>query len=268
MAQEDMAARGYDYMFSMSANLISRLLRIRSGWRRAADYMTFRRGNFPKSMSPRRQAPRHRPSLLKRVVRRARRKLLGLNALVPFQRFDESVVHANSPFIITAAPRISQMSEIVSRYCEPSRFQHVRDDRYYEWRFRDPRCHYRFIFYEQNADPAGFFVLQQSASGGAVTIVDWATSTIDVWAKLLSAVVASNIDQLQIASTAFSAAQEQSLRQSGFELVIELDTRKHPAPGILIDALSKPDTDDWILGGERLLDPDRWDMRMIYSDTY
>jgi GNAT superfamily N-acetyltransferase len=269
-AQEDLTARGYDYIFSTSANLTSRLLRIRSGWRQAAAYQTFRRGDFPQSITPRRQGTRRRPILLTRVVRRVRNKLRNWNTHVPvpFERFDEWAAHVDCPFVATAIPRLSQMCELVSRCSDPSRIRHVRDERFYEWRLRDPRCHYRFIFYEQIAGPGGFFILQQYARGPVVTIVDWATSTPEVWTKLLHAAVGSNIERLQIASTTFSQAQEQSLLLSGFELLVELDTRTHPAPGILIDALSNPDKKNWTLGGQRLLDPDRWDMRMIYSDQF
>ena len=267
-AQEDLVARGYDYVLSTSANLTTRFLRIQGGCRRAAAYQTYRRGDFPLSAGPRRKVSRRRPNLLARAVYRVRNKLRNWKTFVPFERFDEWAAHVHSPFVATPSPRLSHMNELISRCGDPSRIQHVRDEQFYGWRLRDPSSHYRFIYYEHSAGPEGFFILQQPAPGGAVTIVDWVTSTTDAWTKLLGAVVDSNIERLQISSTTFSKAQAQSLRRSGFELVVELDTRTRPAPGILLCALSNPETNEWALGGQRLLDSDRWDMRMIYSDEF
>jgi GNAT superfamily N-acetyltransferase/acyl carrier protein len=251
-AEEDLASRGYDILITSSATVTTRRLRMRAGWKRAAVYQTYH----------------HRPNLLTRAFRRGRRMLRNRIDHVPFKRFDEWATRARGPCVGTSTPRISQMSGLVSQYSDSSRIQHVRDGRFYEWRLKDPRCHYRFVFYEQGSEPEGFFTLHQFASGGAVTVVDWAVSSADVWTKLLNAVVESNIQSLQISSTRFSEAQIQSLRQSRFELAVEPDTHSHPAPGIFVYSLSNTDPDQWALGGQKLLDPDHWDMRMIYSDYF
>jgi hypothetical protein len=268
IAQEDLAARGYEYSFNTSPNLTTRLLRIRSGWKRGATYQTFRRGDFPEFVTPMRRATRRHPNLLLRALRRGRRILRNSKSFIPFERFDRWAARGDNHVVASATPRISQMSELVSRYSDQSRIQHVRDERFYEWRLNDPRSNYRFVFCEQSEDQEGFFILQQFASGGAITIVDWAVSTMDVWTKLLRTVVDCKIDQLQITSTSFPDAQLHSLQQFRFDRVGEPDTRARPAPGIFLCNLSNADSDEWTLGRLRLLDPDRWDMRMIYSDAF
>lgn len=267
-ADKDLVNQGYNYVCTTSANLTSRLLRLRTGSKRAATYHTFRRGYFPDPSASRKPAAHHRPGLVSRARRRLERTLRSWRPFVPFRRFDDWAARVNSPISAMATPRLANLSELVSRYSDPNAIQHTRDEKYYAWRLRDPRSRYRYVFYERGDVLEGFLILQQAATGGAVTVVDWTASTTSVWMELLHAVVESGIRRLQIASTKFSEQQTQALNQLGFDLVVEPDTRTHPAPGILLNALSSPDADRWTLADQYLLDQEKWDMRMIYSDAF
>jgi GNAT superfamily N-acetyltransferase len=265
---EVLVERGFDYAFSLSANLLTRRMRFRAGSVRAATYHTYSRivsSPIKRSIA---RATAALPTPVQRVIRGAGSMSKLRGGFNPFRKFDRWHPSSKQNITSTAEPRIRQMSELVSRYFEPSLFRHVRDEQYYEWRLQNPRALYRYLYFESASGLEGFIVLHQSVLGGTVTIVDWAASGIKVWAALLSAVVSSGITDLQIISTGFSTAQQDVLAQLGFTLLREVETDRQPAPGLLIDARQTAENDSWLLDGENIIDPNRWDMRMIFSDAY
>jgi GNAT superfamily N-acetyltransferase len=267
-SREELVERGFDYAFSLSANLITRRLRIRAGSVRAATFHTYSRNESSPVKRSMARATAALPAPVQRVIRRVRGISKQRTALIPFREFDRWRPSSKQNIASTAEPRIRQMSELVSQNCEPSMFQHARDEQYYNWRLRNPRSLYRYLYFESASSLEGFVVLHQSLLGSTVTIVDWAASGIRVWTALLKAVVSSGIRDLQIISTGFSVAQLEVLAQFGFKHLHEEDAHRQSAPGILIDARRGAENDTLLLNGENIIDPNRWDMRMIFSDAY
>lgn len=266
-SNRDLSDRGHEYVFATSAGPTTRFLRIEAGCKRVATYQAFRRGIFSNPEGRRRPATHDAPSFSRRVIRRARREIRDRKTQTTFRRLDEWAATQGGPITVTTSPPVSVLSDLASRYGDPSRFQQVRDEDFYRWRLRNPRSHYWVVVHEEMGKPDGFLIIQQAVSGGTVSIMDWATSTTDVWAKLLGAVVDSKLDPLEIISTSFTADQVESLHRAGFELALEPDTRLHPAAGILVESLTSRDDRNWTVDGQQLLDPERWDMRMIYADV-
>jgi len=131
-----------------------------------------------------------------------------------------------------------------------------------------PVVDYRFLFREDSGSLNGFLVLQSAKDGGWTTIIDWETSTPDIWTELIIAAIESNPVNLKITSTRFTDGQMQFLQSHGFELEVEPDSIDIPAAGMLLHVSSGYDADDPHLGGLRMLDMKSWDIRRIASDQY
>ena len=265
---EGPAAKGYEYVFSLSANQTTRLLQFRCGWKRVAPYHTWGRGERPQPAMTNRPDVRRYPNVFARAQRRAARMLGDWRVQPPFHWFDAWASRLDGPLVATAAPRVQEMATLASRYHDQSRIHQVRDETFYGWRFRNPLSEYRFVFHTQHGDLDGFVVLQQPQSGGVVTIVDWAVPTPGVWSALLGAVADSGADSIQITSTLFTDEQAGILERLAFSPIVQPDTRTRPAPGLYLQAVSPASTDKWSLGHQRLLDSGGWDVRMIDADSH
>ena len=164
------------------------------------------------------------------------------------------------------------MAELVRRQEQDEpRIRMVRDERYYAWRFNDPRSTYRFLFPEAgDGELDCFIVLQQPRRGGQVAVVDWQFSDQRSWLDMLGAVLESGgVSGLSIWSATLPPSLRQGLEELGFRAGPEIDTRAHPARGLLVTA-TRPGVSpaEWLLGGRPLVQPEHWDLRMIFSDYY
>lgn len=251
---EDTARKGYKYSMHLSANRSSLRLQPKLQFERVATYHSFQRGI--------------ERTLLARGRRKLKRLIGSRQIETPFRNFDIWAAQSSGSIIGALEPRISEMSDLVSRYCSESATRHARDTCFYRWRFADPSSVYRFIFYVQGGSMAGFFVLHQSTSGGRTTIVDWETSTQVAWSKLLHAVAESNAQNLVITSTAFSEGQTQTLLRMGFESVHVLNTATNPAPGIFLWELANNSTVNGDLDFRGSPSSSKLDVRMICSDAF
>jgi hypothetical protein len=167
---------------------------------------------------------------------------------------------------VSRDPRPAAMAGLVERAGSGAHIRHVRDARYFAWRFQNPRAVYRFLFCE-GTPLQGYLVLCASlGSAPGVRIVDWEGTTADVRHRLLEAALQKGAfrDMLTWAA-AITEEDRLFLGNLGFQ---------EPQPGISQDpsmALVRCTGDDmlnedWVEGGLRLLDLANWDLRMIYSD--
>ena len=198
---DDARKKGYKYAMHLGSGPSS--LRLKTGLQFdcLATYKSFQRNS------------------IRMLIARGCRKLnslLGYRLGVPFHNFDAWVERSSGSVYGALAPRLAEMSELVSHCCSKSATRHVRDARFYRWRFADPRSVYRFIFCEQGGSMAGFLVLHQFPSGGWTTVVDWEASTHAAWCQLLEAAMESKVHNLRITAPAFSEEQTQALLRMGF----------------------------------------------------
>lgn len=262
-----MSELGYEYVLSTSAGPATRFMQLQAGCRLATKYLYFHAGDSQSgAQAP--GKPNSRSSKLTGLARRVARRIRKTLDVVPFRKFDKWATTVAAPFRVTANPDRSTIADLASRFGNDERYQHVRDETYYNWRLRDPRYRFRCIFFEPGGIPEGFFILQQNISCGPLMIADWATSNIAAWESLLNVVSGCSTGKLHIASTRFAPDYADLLMKYGFQQQIQGERALHCEPGILVDSISGLPVDDWTVDGQDLLDAHRWDMRMIYADAF
>jgi hypothetical protein len=171
---------------------------------------------------------------------------------------------------LSATPRPDAMAALVRRTRTPC-VQHVRDDTYYRWRFRNPLARYRFV-YRDAPDLQGFLVLQlpRLGDGADIAVVDWAVSEPGMLATLLAQVAETGgYDSLSIWTASLPPDVVATLDQNGFAAVDDSRGNAEFQPGLLAIGSGGSDVRaDAAAIAARLASPDGWDLRMAYSDYY
>lgn len=259
-ALDDLANMGYTYVFSLSANPVSRLGCLMMGWRSVGSLQTMYWG-----------------SICHRGRRYASKRLFISSAEKqhPFYSLDRNGAQRRfgvSPYVsFEQTPRPEAMAELVERIGSDGRIRHVRDQEYFAWRFSNPLSLYRFLFWEDTR-MEGYLVLQTRLHKDKVkvNIIDWETSNAQVRADLLQAAIRlGNFDDLNIWSATLSEGVKALLQNTGFNLLDEARSVTHERSTVLVrpvrDEMLKA---DWVFANRRLLDLADWDLRMVYSDNY
>jgi hypothetical protein len=143
------------------------------------------------------------------------------------------------------------------------RLRHVRDQVYFEWRFRNPLRSYRFL-YAGGDRIEGYLVLQRSLSGSVdrVCIVDWEGESDAVLEDLLDAAIeCGQFPALYAWCLGASPSIRQLLDRRGF-----VAAKSSHESCVLVRSVRDADlASPWLFSGRRLDDPSQWDMRMLYS---
>jgi GNAT superfamily N-acetyltransferase len=267
-ALADLAEQGFGPTLNWSASPITYGASLRSGWRLVAPYASWAHETSRARHAWRlAQRLRHWP-LVWRFA-----DLPASLALRPgFDALDAAWSRSGQTATMTFArePRPEAMARLVDRISTRP-IQHVRDAAYYRWRFANPLCDYRFVFWSA-AGLEGFLVLQLARNGEAadISIVDWEASRPDLLEAMLSRVVAiGGYDRLSIWSATLPIHVTASLQRLGFMPVD--DTRGDPAYRRGLLALGPGGSDIRETGPENaeiFSSFDSWDLRMLYSDFY
>ena len=191
----------------------------------------------------------------------------------PFDRLDR----ARTPFAtkagpvveIDARPRPVAMAALIERIGHDGRVRHVRDAAYFDWRFGNPLCEYRFLYVGEN-DLDGYLVLKRSIAGlgpaPRVSIVDLEAISDGVRAALLEAAVnAGAFSEIAVWTGTADIRLVQQLRAMRFT-GIDTELTALGCPCFLvrsIDDACPPEA--WRLGEARLLELAAWDIRMLFS---
>ena len=160
-------------------------------------------------------------------------------------------------------PRPAEMANLVQRLGHDGRFRHVRDAQYFSWRFGCPMHRYRF-FFAGKGHLEGYLVLNEVGN-----IVDWEATNASVRIELLNATIALG-GELAIWTVGLPRETKALLHGAGFrtsrsnEGLDEAPRAVRDDPQLLIGYLQP----GWEVGGRPVLDLDRWDLRMLYSDLY
>jgi ribosomal protein S18 acetylase RimI-like enzyme len=274
-ALTDLHKRGFRYAINMSAtpaNYVTSIMAM--GWKKVGSYDPLIRSTTPMSQTP---APgittgADRPLLrlrnseqLKaafRWVRKARKTAFGKN---PFAKLDKDGLHIDedSPIEISTAPRPQVMAKLARQFSEDKGIRHVRDETFFDWRYRNPLASYRFLFL--NGDQ-GYLVLQGTPGSPRVQLVDWASEESG-FAELLNAAIEHGFPaQMGAWGTSVSPGVQQHLARAGF--VPDRSSAMARRGGLIVRALSPTNDEDWVLGVCHLLDVTNWDLRMVFSDRF
>jgi GNAT superfamily N-acetyltransferase len=266
-ALDELAGRGLDYVFNLSAGRVTSLGSLTMGWKSAG-------GVRPVGRLSRRALVRQRVRAFlagKRLLwRLASTPLLLAECRRPFARLDRAAdrLWKSSAVSLSKDARPEAMADLVARLSLDRRIRHVRDATYFAWRFRNPLREYRFLY--AGGDRLEGYIVLQSARGthghrARVNVVDWEATGGSTRAALLDAARRGAFDELVTWTASLDADTRELLRRRGFTPIDEADTARG-VPGILI----RPVRDealraDWTIGGRRLLDLANWDLRMLYS---
>jgi GNAT superfamily N-acetyltransferase len=251
-AFEDLARRGYEYVFNLSAAPATHLASLAMGWRALGSLHGLSRDRFRLPL----------PAMIRRGG-----KLLGLGA-APFLMFDiRSRRRSRSGITASRDPKPEPMADLVARLGSDGRIRHRRDTAYFAWRYRNPKWTYRFLFSEQR-DLSGYLVLGVETGQWYVKILDWEATSKTVRRNLLDAALAWGMFvHVSVWTVSESEETKALLGSAGFAKEAGPASLTAPQDTVLVrsvDPRKKPD--DWALGNRRLLDAANWDLRQIYSD--
>jgi GNAT superfamily N-acetyltransferase len=255
------------YAFNLSAGRITLLSSLATGWRSAGPVEPIGRRSLRAAALLRARGRLSRLPLVGESVARAAVQASG--ALSPFSRLDRKAAGSRGRLgprlTLERAPRSEAMAELVSRLPFDGRIRHVRDERYFAWRFRNPMRQYRFLYWDERR-LEGYLVLQIGRPPlGRVHVVDWEARDDVVRAELLRAALSGGeYPELVVWAATLAPPDRRLVEERGFRPMDRLKTARG-FPCVLVRALGEEPAERWIVAGRPLLDPASWDLRMIYS---
>lgn len=272
-AFEDLAKRGYQYAFNLSAGPITLLSSLATGWRSVGSMQPMCQRSWRVALRSGRDRLITRFPVLSRgtngpFYRWSQKRQRSL-ADIDTEEVRRSNMH--TPLILFEhVPRCAAMAELVERIGGCGRIRHVRDREYFDWRFQNPLSQYRFLFCTKTR-LEGYLVLQEYTSEYAdkevVNIVDWEASGVAVQRELLQAAMNLTADRrLIIWSVSLPRQATAVLDEKGFKLVRSPKSATQRRHALLLRSIRHEGPDgDWLFAGQPLLDMKSWDLRMLYS---
>ena len=268
----DLTRQGYEYVINTSGGRITVMSSLASGWRSATAVEPMVKRSKSETV---RQAFRERVRGVRGLWRLARRSgATVISSTEPFRRVDKMgrlpAAEPGASIVAEQSPRVAAMAELIERLPYDGRIRQVRDEAYLSWRYRNPIRQYRFFYYERAGRLEGYLVLARYIECQLPTlpfhIVDWKARATRRAASCCSAQPRSPAFRSSVpGATGLSDADRALLDQSGF-VPTDLDMRKRGMPCILVKHLrGNTPPDSWSLGGGQILDPARWDMRLVYT---
>jgi GNAT superfamily N-acetyltransferase len=239
-AGADLTSRGAPYLLSLSAGPVTRVASLAQGWRGIG------------SLEP--------------VVRRRRGRASRGG---PFDRLDGAGGHRAGP-VAVESPDPAGLAELVARLGHDGRLRHVRTPEYFAWRLANPRSAYRVLTWREKR-LEGYLVLAAPTRGRRrVRIVDWEASTASIRAALLRAAIdRGDFDEVLTWSATLPDDARGILREAGFaEARPSSRLRLVAQPTLLLKDLAAigSASSPWEWNGRSVLDRERWDLRILYSD--
>jgi len=255
-------------VLNWSANPITYGASLRSGWRLLAPYAPWSRRTA-------------RTRIARAVDERIRHwpvawRFADVAARLALHRGFDALEHGWSArehpaaMMLVDEARADAMAALV-RGARSPRVGHVRDATYYRWRFRNPLCDYRFLYWYE-PDLRGFLVLQLARRGDAadINVVDWEAATPELLDAMIAALVAiPGYDALSVWTATLPPNARTTLLRHEFGPFD--DSRGDPAyrPGLLAIGPGGSDVRDAGAGETSLLSSaESWQFRMAYSDFY
>lgn len=270
-AFSDLAARGFEYVVNLHGSRVTALASLAMGWRSVGSTRPMCRETRTTRLARHVRARAIKLPLVWRFTDPAWIRALAA-ARQPFARLDRAVRRQrglDSLVSVQATPRPHEMAQLVARLGGDGRIRHVRDARYFAWRFRNPMHSYRFLFW--GADRLdGYLVLQRSLSDSAeqtwVNIVDWEAVNDQGRADLLRAAISwGQFADLRCWTATLPRETTRLLQTLGFRAVSDESVAANIKSVLIRPVRDELLATDWTLAGRRLLDMNNWDLRMLYS---
>ncbi|HEY4492959.1 MAG TPA: GNAT family N-acetyltransferase, partial [Acidobacteriota bacterium] len=241
---KDLADQGLQYSVTLSAGSLSSPALLQMGWRTIGPVGTVSRvvSSFSEKIVS---------GFLSTAAREIRGALGSLRGSeVAYAHFDSETVKRQgdiSPFVtVQKDPRPEAMAELVARIGSNGRIRHVRDEKYFVWRFQNPFSRYRFLFWQDRA-LEGYLVLQTShyKPRHSASVVDWEGTSRKVKLDLLQSanLLASRINLLMWSATVESE-ERNLLGEAGFHPIERSETNLD-CPVLIRPVSEKIDDNDW-----------------------
>jgi hypothetical protein len=268
VALEDLQARGQVFFFSLSALRVTRLQSLASGSQsvRAMEPLG-RRSPLAATLDLCASAIEKVPVLWRAGKALARRK----SAAAAFQRLESQArSEGDMRLEICAAAVPAEMAALIARLPYDGRIRHVRDERFFAWRYRSPLHQYRFVYAWRGTTLAGYLVVQRALSAHAnprrVNIVDCEAESGAVRATLLDmAMRAGGFEELVTWSSSADDESTRVLGAAGFA-PIDAEQTARGLPCILIRPVAPgSEASALALGSRRVMERANWDLRMAYT---
>lgn len=271
-ALADLEARGYRYVFSLSALPIPYASQLRSGWRPVVNYCQISRES-PQARV--RGLMRKRLPGLQRSWRSLRQRARandGPASGLQHQAFNdfENAVPAtldDGDLRVAQTPDCAMMAEIAQAAMAEGRLRHVRTADYFAWRYGAPLVRYCFLTWTKGPD-RGFLVLESGRGKAGVTrVFDWEATSVDVLRRLFGAVIASGrFDRLWTWSAGLPEEIVSFLANNGFTPADESMGVPDYEPGMMVKALGgvAPDA-PWRIHGVCVDEAENWSLRPVIS---
>lgn len=267
----DLARRGYEYVVNTSGGRITVMTSLVAGWKSAATVEPMMRRSTEEEI---RHRIRTRVRKLRGLWRLARSSSANIvSSPEPFRRIDRmgtfAVDEANASIVASAEPRVDEMADLIARLPYDGRIRHVRNATYIRWRYQNPARQYRFLYYERGGHLEGFLALARYVECQLPTlpfhVIDWEGSSMAVREDLLRcATRVGRMSELGAWAGGLSQENRDLLDRYGF-VETDIEMRKRGMPCILVKNLRGARPEAWQLGDSTILDPTRWDMRIVYT---
>lgn len=265
-AMADLRASGDAFALTLSAGTATTLGSLTMGWKSIGQTLPTqwlsRRTRLLRTV----QRPIQRIPLL-------RRGAAWLPALRPSRVFGhldanrQAMSSAVGAVTLAREARPQAMADLVEALGTDGRIRHVRDCRYFSWRFANPLNEYRFL-YAGGETLTGYLVLRRCRSDrfdpSCVHISDWEAVDGRVRKQLLHAAIEwGNFSQMLTWTATLSEETVRILCEAGFSRPVP---SARGTPCVLVRPYALDGTpQDQTLGGRPFLDSSSWDLRMLYS---
>lgn len=153
-------------------------------------------------------------------------------------------------------PEISNQPN-VNTVTEPNKISLVQDDKFHNWRFKNPRHEYKFYYHGQD------FILVSKKDTGVRTILDYSENSIKNFNTILQHITGEKwYYWLYIKKYSNSKRVRKSLNDFGFQ------EKKNITNPILVRPTKKDySEEDWFIEGLDIRNPENWKLREVCSDN-
>lgn len=256
-AIEEFGERGFSHSITLSANASSEAVANREGWSLVgALEMLERRPTRRPARGLTRRVSRSR------IVRRAAESPFSTTAAAGvFVALDAAV---EDGVAVSGAPRPAAMAELCRGRSAAERLRHVRDAAYFEWRFGNPLCSYRFLF-SGGERLDGYVVAHWGGASPVLNIVDWEVSSLPALSRLLEVLGRHSPGRIRVWGSTVDGATVACLADAGYLAAPRAGRR---CESLLVRPVPRAGATGWTIDGLSLRSLDGWSLRMADSDLY
>lgn len=265
-ADREVAARGHQLLFSLSALRVTRLESLAAGWQSVGKMIPISRLSAAARRLDEASRLLGRLPVLWRFAEAVPSRLRSEKVFALLEP-GSSICNGDVTIRFAEAPECESMAGLVAATARDERIRHVRDAAYLDWRFRNPLHSYRFVFGYRADELVGYLVLQRGQSAYAnarrINIADWAAQSESILRSLLESTIEfSSAPELVVWSATLTSGERQVFADLGFALT-DLEDQARGLPCILVRGV---ESDGQVPSeSQALLDIRNWDTRMIYT---